>query len=253
MQTVVYDGSFQGWLTAVFEIYEKKCFDVDIIRNSQLQPKMFGDILQITADEKKVNRLLKGLLKKVSPVTINKLHSGILSEIKGIENIMLEYVRHVFGNINSVENDYSNRYVLTIDEVSKQVRREKHRMEAFIRFQLTADGIYYAICEPDFNVLPLIEDHFMKRYADQRWLIYDAKRKYGLYYDLVKVDSVELSFSDNLESGKDISNVYDSKESLYQQLWQQYFKSVNIASRKNMKLHVQHMPKRYWKYLPEKQ
>ena len=45
-----------------------------------------------------------------------------------------------------------------------------------------------AIVQPDFNVLPLIEKHFRERYADQRWLIYDVRRKYGLYYDLQTVD-----------------------------------------------------------------
>ncbi|RYZ23730.1 MAG: DUF4130 domain-containing protein, partial [Chitinophagaceae bacterium] len=49
------------------------------------------------------------------------------------------------------------------------------------------------------------------------------------------------------------SAAYDEAESIYQELWKQYFKSVNIAARKNTKLHIQHMPKRYWKYLPEKQ
>ena len=59
-------------------------------------------------------------------------------------------------------------------------------MEAFVRFQLTKDGLYYCIIQPDYNVLPLISNHFEKRYADQRWLIYDSRRKYGIYYDLKK-------------------------------------------------------------------
>jgi probable DNA metabolism protein len=41
-------------------------------------------------------------------------------------------------------------------------------------------------------------------------------------------------------------------QKLYQQLWQQYFTRVNIVSRKNTKLHTQHIPKRYRKFLPEK-
>jgi probable DNA metabolism protein len=44
----------------------------------------------------------------------------------------------------------------------------------------------------------------------------------------------------------------DEKEELYQHLWQQYFSTLNIAARKNLKLHIQHMPKRYWRYLVEK-
>ena len=38
----------------------------------------------------------------------------------------------------------------------------------------------------------------------------------------------------------------------YQVLWKSYFDSVNIPERKNMKLHLQHVPRRYWKYLSEK-
>ena len=126
-------------------------------------------------------------------------------------------------------------------------------MEAFVRFQHTKDGLYYAVVEPDFNVLPLIINHFQSRYADQRWLIYDAKRKFGIYYDLETVDTVELHFNIDTYSHKSIVEISDEREELFQHLWQQYFNSVNIKARKNMRLHVQHMPKRYWRYLTEKQ
>ncbi len=48
-----------------------------------------------------------------------------------------------------------------------------------------------------------------------------------------------------------LTTIYDEKEALYQILWQQYFSSVNISARKNMKLHIRHMPRRYWKNLIE--
>jgi probable DNA metabolism protein len=124
-------------------------------------------------------------------------------------------------------------------------------MEAFVRFQLTKDGLYYAIVEPDFNVLPLLITHFKNRYADQRWMIYDARRRYGMYYNLVEVEQVEIAFEEDTNKGKDITALYDEDELLYQHLWQRYFKSVNIAARKNIKLHIQHMPRRYWKHLTE--
>jgi len=62
-----------------------------------------------------------------------------------------------------------------------------------------------------------------------------------------------MTFEDDSNDGKNIGILCDEKEALYQQLWQQYFKSVNIGARKNTRLHIQHMPKRYWKFLPEKQ
>lgn len=41
-------------------------------------------------------------------------------------------------------------------------------------------------------------------------------------------------------------------EVLYQRLWKRYFKAITIRERINPKLHRQHLPRRYWKYLTEK-
>jgi probable DNA metabolism protein len=123
----------------------------------------------------------------------------------------------------------------------------------FVRLHKTADGLYYALIEPDHDVLPLIAKHFTTRYADQRWIIYDGRRRYGIHYDGAQTHTVEISFSEATGGGRDVAAVYDAEEAFYQQLWKQYFKSVNIAARKNTRLQVQHMPRRYWKYLVEKQ
>jgi probable DNA metabolism protein len=151
-----------------------------------------------------------------------------------------------------MEKDFSNAAVLAVTQTAKKVWREKHRMEAFVRFQKTGDQLFYSFIEPDYNVLPLLAKHFQQRYADQRWLIYDGKRHYGLYYDLQQVTEAYMSFSEDTANGKDVRPAYDASEVMYQQLWQQYFQSVNIKARKNTKLHIQHMPRRYWKNLPEK-
>src|SRR5699024_10345211 len=121
----------------------------------------------------------------------------------------------------------------------KSVSREKHRMEAFVRFKKTAEGIFFAVIDPDFNVLPLIAPHFKGRYADQRWLIYDEKRRYGLFYDLNSVQEVHLSSEHNksmIEQAQltDTSITLDAQEALYDQLWKDYFKSTNIVERRNM-------------------
>lgn len=252
MVSIIYDGSFEGLLTAIFEVYEYKWTSVQIAIEDKMQPNIFGTKHFIVTNTEKADRVLNGLKKKISSAAINQFYKAFLSEEKGIENTLLNYVRYILSSKLTVEYDYSNSFVLTVKQTARKTDREKHRMEAFIRFQLTKDGLYYAICQPDYNVLPLIENHFKNRYADQRWLIYDANRKYGIYYDLHNVESVNISFNEDVGNGKNIAAIFDNQEELYQQLWQQYFKSVNIVSRKNTKLHIQHMPKRYWKYLTEK-
>lgn len=252
VQIVVYNGSFENFLTAVFEVYEYKFKNADIKKEGCANASLFGEAHIVHQDKSKAERIIKTLQQKITPLAFRNLYKTFLSEQQGIENTLLRYIQYVIKSKNSVERNFANADVLIINQTAKKVDREKHRMKAFIRFQKTKDDLYYAIVQPGFNVLPLIISHFKERYADQHWLIYDARRKYGLYFDKVTVEEVQINFTENLNDlNKEL--IYDKHENLYQSLWQNYFGSVNIKARKNMKLHVQHMPKRYWKYLIEKQ
>ncbi len=252
MQTMVYDGSFEGLLTAVFDVYEYRIENVLLLTESQRQDSLFIGTHNVITNTEKADRVWKGLRMKISPKAASQVYYAFLSEQKGMENKLLQYIQHIFKNKYTAENDFSNAAVSYVVETAKKVHREKHRMEAFVRFQKLKDGLYFAIVQPDFNVLPVIKDHFEKRYADQPWLIYDSTRKYGIYYDLKITETVQLDFSESISVGSLHTEILDESEMLYQQLWQNYFNSVNIAARKNMKLHIRHMPLRYWKYLPEK-
>ncbi|MES2893412.1 MAG: TIGR03915 family putative DNA repair protein [Bacteroidota bacterium] len=253
MDIITYDGSMEGLLSAVFEVYEYKIPDPVICVRSAANGSLFGQFHEVHSNTEKTNRVYKKLSERLSKTSMLQVYSTFLSGLPGMENILLRYIQYVLASKQSVEYDYSHPDVLFVQQTSKKVHREKHRMEAFIRFQVTQDQLYYAIIQPDFNVLPLINNHFRRRYADQRWLIYDSHRKYGLYYDLETVTEIEMNFDIDVKHTKSVATLNDTNEELYQKLWQQYFSSVNIAARKNMKLHIQHMPKRYWRFLTEKQ
>jgi probable DNA metabolism protein len=252
MQVLIYDESWAGFLTAIFEIYDRGIYTVNITSAKRYIPGIFESPILVVTDDSKADRVWSGLSKKVSAQALRKLYACYLSELPDIENTLHEYIRLVFKMSRSPESAYGQAAVLKVSQVDKMVHREKHRMEAFVRFQLTSDHLYYAGVEPDFNVLPLILNHFKRRYADQRWLIYDLKRNYGIYYDLDIVDEVVLHPADSIQVNRMSKNVFHEDEEIYQTLWKDYFKHVNISERKNNKLHMQHVPKRYWKHLTEK-
>jgi len=246
-----YDGTFEGLLTAVFEVYERKLGIVKLEKNELHNSALFQDVLKVFTDDTRAARVLKGLKQKISPIGLQRLYAAHLAGLPDEESNLLGYIRHAFDAPQNIEEDYGNRYVLRVSEIVRMVRREKHRMEAFVRFQKLKDETYYAAIEPDINVLPLLIRHFRNRYTDQKWIIYDIKRKYGIFYNLHDTEYISLDFSDVAAPGTMLS-AYSEDEVIYQHLWKNYFKSVNIASRKNTKLHVRHIPKRYWKYLTEK-
>lgn len=252
MITLLYDNSLEGYLTAIFEAYYRKLALYRIRKEETYTNELLSETINIQTEKEKAARVWKGLGKKITRTGQDYLYCAFLSELPEMEDLMQAFIIHIFSKTDNAERDFSSDAVLRIQRISKQVHRERHRMKAFIRFQLTKDGIYYAAIEPDYNVIPLIITHFKNRYADQRWLIYDLKRKYGIYYDLEKVETVSIDFTPGNHQGKDITISLDETEVLYQRLWQDYFKSVNIASRRNMPLHLRHVPKRYWKLLTEK-
>ncbi|MEJ5993545.1 TIGR03915 family putative DNA repair protein [Pedobacter sp. Du54] len=251
MKIYLFDGSLEGLLTAVFEWFERKPGDTKLMLNSTHQPDAFSTELTIYTNREKADRVWKGLQKRLDKASLRKLYCSYLSEIPEAYNHIFHFIAYIFNQPPQAEKNYSNEHVLAISKYAKSVEREKHRMEAFIRFKETKDGIFYCGIDPDFNVLPLIVKHFKDRYADQHWLVYDIKRKYGLYYNLKTVEEVNMDFSDFAKNNPSL--VMAPKEKLYSVLWRDYFKSTNIVSRKNTKLHVKHVPKRYWKYLTEKE
>lgn len=249
---IIYDGTIEGLLATFFVIYDEKIPDPIIKSEKRYVPSMFDEPKRITTNQQHADRVLKAMRKKTGR-DFHRFFSALHNDRDGIENDIFSYVRTILSNPEGRSKDYSHPAVLKIAQYAKSVHREKHRMEAFVRFRLTHDGIYFASIEPDFDVLPLIKHHFRERYGDQQWIIYDIQRDYGLHYDLTSVQRVEMTFdirkSDLLDTSLDI---FTEGEVAFQELWANYFKSTNIPARKNMRLHLQHVPKRYWKYLSEK-
>jgi probable DNA metabolism protein len=168
--------------------------------------------------------------------------------------LLFSYVRKALADERSPELNFGDPDVLELSKIYKKVSREAERMRMFVRFQKTADGIFFAPIEPFYNVLPLVVDFFTDRFSDQPWVVYDVKRNYGLYYDLQKTEEIVF---DQLDFDFSTGKLHDAQaaddEKYFQTLWKSYFKSISIKERANPRLHRQLLPKRFWKFLPEKQ
>jgi probable DNA metabolism protein len=249
----LYDETFDGLLTCVFEAFSRKEFPENIFGESKQLP-LFTESFRVITDDAKADRVLKALRKKISPSALDMLFISYLSELDGIEIRLFHYIQKALLAEKSIETNFADADVLELSKIYKKVRREEERIRQFVRFQKTADGLFFAVMDPAYNVLPLTARFFKTRYADQPWIVYDTKRNYGLYYDLKTVETVHF---DQLpiapETGRLTNEKLDGYETAFQDLWKDYLKAITIRERLNLKLQRQHMPKRFWKYLTEKQ
>ena len=254
MALLLYDKTFDGFLTLIFEAFKNKIVPDRIESLDFHEPMLWMDKLAIATDEEKAGRVWAALKKRLTERGYNAVYRIHLSEVPEAEMILFRFMQKVFASAVNIEENFSDSDVLRVKNLDKKLAKDAERILQFVRFQKTADNIYYASFEPQFNVLPLVVKHFENRFADQQWIIYDTKRKYGFYYDMQQTNHIELA-SDKVNpfTGKINDDILADRELLFQDLWKKYFKSICIEERRNEKLQMQHMPKRYWKYLTEKQ
>ncbi|WP_201583019.1 TIGR03915 family putative DNA repair protein [Psychrobacter jeotgali] len=259
---VLYEPSFEGWLSAVFYVYAHKLQHdeaLQLIANDRYVPSLIAQATPAVVDEDNAQRVLVKLNKLLDCSEMRQLLWGFLSEKDDIGTTLFHVVKYALDYPErDIMQDLGNLNILELAQTVKSVGREKHRMEAFVRFEHTTDDIYFARVEPDFNVLPLIGEHFRQRYQDQHWAIYDLLRGYGIYYDKSKSTRrrpAALQTITDLDEAvlRNPSSIHSEDEQRYQRFWQGYFTNVNIKERKNPRLHKQYLPQRYWKYLSEKQ
>jgi probable DNA metabolism protein len=252
MATYTYDGTFEGFLTCVFECYKRKDFPEDIRSGLVEQVQFFAEKIDVQTNPAHSERVWNGIQQRLSTRNKQLPFYAFLSEEQGIEMKIFRFLRRLFSEQFNIETDFGDSDVLYLTQTSRKVKQEAMRILQFVRFQHTKDGLYFCGIEPRYDVIPLTIDHFKSRFADQKWLLYDLKRDYGILFENNKVEEVEISqrgFSSI--SGQVNENILQEGEEFYQKLWQSYFTHINIKERKNLKLQRQHMPRRFWKYLPE--
>ena len=253
MAFLLYDGSFDGFLTVIFECYSKRIEPTDICKEEAFQENLFAGKTTVLSDRTKSGRVWTALQKKLHPRNKRLPFIVFLSGSKGIEMKLYHFVRRIFDSNQRIETDFGDHDVLDLKKIERVVLKESMRVQQFLRFQQVRDGLFFAAVQPEYDVLPLSIEHFRNRFADQCWLIYDVRRDYGFYYDLSRVEEIVLSdkmFS--ITNGKVPFRLLHEEEALYQSFWQNYFEHINIKERKNQKQQLQHMPRRYWRFLTEK-
>lgn len=248
-----FDNTFDGLLSCVFFAYEQKKFPDLILTESDQKPLFMDEQFYVVTEKDKSLRVWKALEKKISKIAQNMMMSVWLSELQESTPLLFRYICKNIDHPQGIEMNFGDKDVVLIKNIAQKVGNDARRLIQFVRFQKTADDIWFAPISPRYNVLSMIAPHFKTRYSGQPWIIYDTNRNIGLYYDLQTIQEISFSSEDlsQLSSGKLHEEILSEEEVFFQHMWKEYFQCITIKERINLKLQRQHMPKRYWKYLPE--
>ena len=245
--TLLTDGSFEGLLSAIFLAYRGRIHPSMIRSRNGHQAGLFEQKIDVVTDTATSDRVWRGLKRHLGQAVSKQIYLAHLTGDKDIETLIYRHVRANLPPKSKHLREQATTAAIEIERLSHKVRREAHRMKGFTRFSQIDLDFYLARINPRYDVLPLIRRHFETRYADQKWLIYDTERGYGIIYDTKSSCEIRLPPDKLMAITGD-----KSEDEKYQSLWKNYFESVNITQRNNPKAHLRQLPRRYWKYLPEK-
>lgn len=238
---VVYDGSFEGFLTLVYEVYYSK-LKITKIEKELPQTLFAEEVLVIEYDETKSKKVLEALKAKFEKKNFETILNIFMCDSVDFELDLLHYIMLGFKDQYQLDN-ITISYIFSIKNIEKELFRVVHKLTGFVRFEELDDGTLYAKIDTKFNIVYFLGKHFLKRFNNQKYIIHDIPRKIAFIKndDFVGVQNI-ASFE---------APQVSQNEEKFKKLWKTFFQSVAIKSRKNPKLQQQLVPLIYRTYMTE--
>lgn len=245
MTTYFFDGTKNGLLTCIFESFYDRRIPDDVTTEC-VQCGLLDEIVTIKTDNEKAERVYKCLKNCKTKYLVSDFNLTFRSGEKKRFKVLFDYLNVAISNKNiDVSKAFALPEIQAFTDLKNRIYTEMHRFKGFLRFMETEKGFYYACYEPDNDITELLVPHFTAR-LQSPFIIHDIKRNI-----LALCDGKRYKILNGGDNG--VTVFMSESEEIFLDLWQQYYKSINIEERKNLRQMRNYMPERYWKNLSEKQ
>ena len=241
MTRCVFDGSYDGLMTLVFDTWNMKELLGEVSEwggAESFLPEMF-----FPCDMGKARRVKAYIADTLGPEFALMAREAFLSRRESRFRAIVRTV-HLSPPLGAKVLHLLHDDVLDFIACQRETRREAHRFKGLLRFRGMRDGSLLAVFAPRSNVLTLVLPHFAERFPEERLLLYDEGRGLAGLAGQGRVEFVRVESLTPQEAGN---------EAELQGLWRVFFSSLAIKERTNPRLQQQHLPRYTWKNLTEMQ
>lgn len=137
--------------------------------------------------------------------------------------------------------DAADPDIVRAHALAKAVRRDMHKMTAFVRFRevRAEDGAHFiAWFEPEHHIVEATAPFFMRRFAAMRWSILTPER--SAHWD-----------GETLVLGRGAARSDAPNDDALEDVWRVYYASIFNPARLKVSAMRSEMPQKYWRNLPE--
>jgi probable DNA metabolism protein len=137
--------------------------------------------------------------------------------------------------------DAADPLIRRLEKLAREVRRDIHKMRAFLRFREVAaeDGPHFvAWFEPEHHILRANAGFFVDRFASMHWSILTPEL--SIHWDGAVLQEGLGARKSDAPEGDPIETV-----------WKAYYASIFNPARLKIGAMLKEMPRKYWKNMPE--
>ena len=171
-----YDGSFEGFLTCIFESYAQKEVLTAISCGEDIPFTLFP-VRTVLTDRDHAARVYRKVVK-LSPEAADLLRRGFLTCLPDREMHLYRLVVKLLEEGPRFLRDLSDETLYPILRAVRHLNGEVHQYKGFVRFS-DLGGVLGGEIEPKNRVLPLLRRHFCDRYRNERFFLYDRTHQGG--------------------------------------------------------------------------
>ena len=138
-------------------------------------------------------------------------------------------------------DDQADPLVRRLEGMAREVRRDIHKMRAFVRFREVQDEAgtrYVAWFEPEHHIVRANARFFVDRFASMRWSILTPEL--SLHWDC-----------ETLAEGPGATKADAPGDDPVEDVWKTYYASIFNPARLKTGMMLKEMPRKYWKNMPE--
>jgi len=235
-----YDGSFEGFLSCVFESFVQHEIPFAIWTPERETATLYP-IKDIATDHEKAQRVFRSLSAKLGAETELLVTRDFLSGREDKELLLLRFLHLAFALGPGTVKRMGHPDVAPLYEMQHSLDWEVDKFQGFVRFE-DHDGMLGAVIHPKNYILPLLRGHFCSRLPDEDFMIFDATHGIAMLRKDRKVQYMVMEHYDKNTGQEELD---------WQKLWKRFFDAVTIEQRRNERCQMTHAPKRYWKDMCE--
>jgi probable DNA metabolism protein len=232
------DGTLEGLLTALYIAFTEQQEPDNILVAEDLQAALFNSDIPIITNIEQATAMQQRIIKSIGEPGYEDIKKLYLADDMTRGGVAYRYLRCTLPRGSKSRNDLANPAVADAELIIRQVQREAHYMQMFVRFADVGGGLFYSHITPKASVVPLIMNHFAARYNVQPFVIHDSRHALSGVFDTKR-----WWLTDGLPQSISQTTVDEDK---FQQLWQRFFKTIAIPERRNPVVQRGFMPKRFW-------